>query len=94
MGNVMVSYSAVNNICMSINAPLLQGVLKDGIFDGRPFEGFAISDYDAIGKVSAQLWPSTNIKMTTEDAVVNVINAGIDMAMLSSGNPNLPPLTF
>ena len=37
---------------MSINAPMLTGVLKEGLWDGVPFEGFIISDYDAIGKVA------------------------------------------
>lgn len=47
-GNIMVSYSAINDIAMSISNTLLSGELK-----GRMgFDGFLISDYDAIGKVA------------------------------------------
>lgn len=42
----MCSYSAINRIPMAANAELLEGVLKQGIYDGKPFEGFVISDYD------------------------------------------------
>lgn len=35
-GNIMVSYSAINDIAMSINTALLQGKLKDDAgFDGK-----------------------------------------------------------
>ena len=94
MGNVMVSYSAINDICMSINAPMLTGVLKEGLWDGVPFEGFLISDYDAIGKVSAQKWPSTDFGMSTSYSIINIINAGMDMAMLASTNSGLTPEVF
>lgn len=47
-GNIMVSYSAINDIAMSINPMLLQGELKNKL----GFDGFLISDYDAIGKVA------------------------------------------
>lgn len=48
-GNIMVSYSAINDIAMSINTDLLQGLLKESM----GFDGFLISDYDAVGKVSS-----------------------------------------
>ena len=94
MGNVMVSYSAINNIAMSINGALIDGVLKNGIYDGVPFEGFAISDYDAIGKVANQGWPTTNIHMSVFDSMVNIINAGVDMLMLASTNGQITPEFF
>jgi beta-glucosidase-like glycosyl hydrolase len=40
MGNVMVSYSAINDISMSINGVAITGILKQGIYDGKKFEGF------------------------------------------------------
>ena len=57
IGNIMVSFSAINDIAMSINQPLLQGLLKednefDGIINNLKMKGFLISDYDAIGKVA------------------------------------------
>ncbi len=83
-GNVMCSYSAVNRIPMAGNAELLDGVLKNGIFEGKPFDGFVISDYDEIGKIAGQGWPTTNIHMTQEDGIALMFNSGIDMAMLAS----------
>ena len=85
-GNIMCSYSAVNTIPMAGNAELLQGVLKDGIYDGKGFDGFVISDYDEIGKLSGQGWPTSNIKMDWQDSIALMINSGIDMAMLASTN--------
>ena len=38
---------------MSMNAPVLTGILKEGLYDGMPFEGFVISDYNAIGEVAS-----------------------------------------
>ena len=83
MGNVMASYSGVNQIPMSINSPLVTGVLKNGLYDGNKFDGFVISDYDAAGKVAGLTWPTTNFNMDKNDAVVSIINAGVDMMMLS-----------
>ena len=51
---------------MAANAELLDGILKDGIYSDKPFNGFIISDYDEIGKMAGQQWPTTNIKMTNE----------------------------
>ena len=82
----MCSYSAINRIPMAANAELLEGVLKDGIYNNKPFNGFIISDYDEIGKMAGQQWPTSNIKMTNEEAVIQMINSGIDMGMLASTN--------
>ena len=43
VGSVMVSYSAVNGIPMSIN-PMIQNVLKKNL----KFDGIVISDYDQL----------------------------------------------
>ena len=45
-----------------------------------------ISDYDEVGKVEGQGWPTSNIKMDRVDSIANIINAGIDMMMLASTN--------
>lgn len=46
-GTIMVSYSAINNVAMSLS-PLMTDRLKEEL----KFDGFLISDYDAIGKAS------------------------------------------
>ena len=47
-GTIMVSYSATNNIPMSVYGTLLQNLLKDTL----EYDGLLISDYDAVGKVA------------------------------------------
>jgi beta-glucosidase len=75
---------------MSINSALLEGVLKQGMIAGeKPFNGFLISDYDEVGKIAGQGWPTTNIKMELDDAVADIINAGVDMMMLAITNPGV-----
>lgn len=94
MGNVMVSYSAINDICMSINAPMLTGILKEGMIDGVPFEGFLISDYDAVGEVASSKWPQTDFGMSIAYSIINIVNAGIDMMMLSQFDPHTTPEAY
>ena len=94
MGNVMASYSAINDIAMSANAAMLTGILKEGMVDGVPFEGFVISDYNAIGEVASQKWPTTDFGMSTLYSTINLINAGIDMAMLAFTNPAITPEVY
>ncbi len=86
----MCSYSAVNYIPMAANGFLLNGVLKEGLLDGKPFHGFVISDYDELGKMATGKWPTTPITMEQYDAIVMVVNSGVDMAMLSPYNGNIP----
>ena len=43
VGSVMVSYSAINGIPMSIN-PMIQNILKKNL----KFDGIVISDYDQL----------------------------------------------
>lgn len=65
-GNIMVSYSSVNEIRMSLNSELLQGLLKDeNQFDGinKINLGFLISDYNAIGAAAYGGLPSSRVKM-------------------------------
>ena len=63
-------------------------MLKEGLYDGNKLDGFVISDYDAAGKVAGQKWPTTNFGMDTTQAVIMIINAGVDMMMLSAFNGN------
>ena len=85
-GNVMCSYSSVNRIHMAINADLLQRELKEK----EGFEGFIISDYNEIGALSGGGWPTSNIKMNNQqEALISIVNAGVDMLMLSGFNHDM-----
>ena len=90
VGNVMCSYSGINLLPMATNSFLLTGLLKEGLYNGKPFHGFVISDYDELGKIAHQKWPTTHIGMDQYEALVIMINAGIDMAMLSPYNKDIP----
>ena len=46
---MMVSYSSINGIAMSINPAIVTGKLKNE----EGFDGFLISDYDVIGKIAS-----------------------------------------
>lgn len=83
-GNVMCSYSAINRLPMAMDSELLDGVLKNGIVSDKPFDGFIISDYDEIGKLAGQEWPTSNIHMTNEESIITIINSSVDMLMLAS----------
>lgn len=77
-GNIMISYSSINGIPMSINGFALQKVLQDEL----GFDGFLVSDYDIITRVEKQGAPTSFIKMSREVAFANIFNAGIDMFMV------------
>jgi len=94
MGNVMISYSATNAISSSISSAMVTGLLKNGIQDKQPWGGFTISDYDEISKVASQNMPTTNFDMTPYYAMVNMINAGVDMMMLAAPNAAFTPALF
>ena len=75
-GTFMVSYSSVNNIPMSINSILLTDYMKNK----KQFDGFFLSDYDEITKLSSDNnLPSTFIKLDYKQVACMMINAGIDM---------------
>jgi beta-glucosidase len=67
VGSIMVSYSSWNGVKCSAGKRLLTEILKQEL----GFEGFLISDYNAIGQIDK------DFKTSIETA----INAGIDMAM-------------
>jgi len=69
VGSIMPSYSSWNGEIMSGNKRLLTDVLKGEM----GFEGFLISDYDAIDALAPQSY---------RDAVRISINAGMDMVMV------------
>lgn len=68
VGSIMPSYSSWNGQKLSGHKPLLTGVLKKEL----GFEGFLISDYDAIDQLPG------DYKSDARDS----INAGIDMVMV------------
>jgi beta-glucosidase len=66
-GSIMPSYSSWNGVKVSGNKRLLTDILKNEL----GFEGFLISDYNAIGQLSRDY----------KEAIAMSINAGMDMAM-------------
>jgi beta-glucosidase len=70
LGSVMPSYNSVNGLKCSADKHLLTDILKNEL----GFEGFLISDYDAIAQVHPDYKTAIQIS----------INAGMDMAMISS----------
>ncbi len=67
VGSIMVSYSSWNGVKCSASKRLLTEILKDEL----GFEGFLISDYNAIGQIDKDF----------KTAIEKSINAGMDMAM-------------
>jgi beta-glucosidase len=68
VGSIMPSYSSWNGVKCSGSKRLLTEILKDEL----GFEGFLISDYNAIGQVNPRDY---------KNSVEISINAGMDMAM-------------
>lgn len=68
VGTIMPSYSSWNGVKMHQNEYLLTDVLKTQF----EFDGFLISDWEAIYELSGP---------TYYDQVVQMVNAGVDMAM-------------
>jgi len=69
---LMPSYSSVNNIKMHEHKELLTGVLREEL----GFEGFIISDWDAVRQLSGGSYKAQ---------IANAINAGVDMVMATNG---------
>ena len=67
VGSIMVSYSSWNGVKASASKRLLTEILKDEL----GFEGFLISDYNAIAQITKDFKSAIDIS----------INAGMDMAM-------------
>jgi beta-glucosidase len=67
VGSIMVSYSSWNGVKASASTRLLTEILKQEL----NFEGFLISDYNAIAQIDSDFKKSIEIS----------INAGMDMAM-------------
>lgn len=79
VGSVMVSYSGINFIPNSYNSMFIGGQLRDKI----GFKGFTISDYDEIVRTETMTLPRTFMNLTEEKGYALMVNAGVDMLMLS-----------
>lgn len=80
IGSVMCSYSAINWLPVALS-PLLGTVLRRKL----NFDGFVISDYDEIGRLKGQQMPTDFLTFNElNSSVCQIINAGVDMMMLSS----------
>ena len=82
VGSVMVSYSAINGTPMSINASLLASLYSNN------FNGFLVSDYGAVDKVSTQALPTKTYLMPYNLALAESVDSGMDMIMITSTSPN------
>lgn len=80
--SLMVSYSAINDTPMSINASLLAR-LRSGELTGKPYTGLIVSDYGAIANLTRGL-PTTPDTLEYPDALATAVNAGIDLIMISN----------
>lgn len=74
-GNVMISYSSINDVPMSVN----QTYLQQNLFPH--FNGFVVSDYAAAEKAAMQLKKPFNV------VLADVVNSGMDMLMISQDFP-------
>ena len=75
VGSIMPSYSSWNGVKCSASKRLLTEILKQKL----GFEGFLISDYNAIGQINPRDYKTS---------VATSINAGMDMAMEPAGYRN------
>ncbi|WP_406691339.1 glycoside hydrolase family 3 N-terminal domain-containing protein [Saccharopolyspora sp. ID03-671] len=71
VGSVMISYSSWNGLKLHAHSYLINDVLKGEL----GFQGFVISDYDAIDQIDGQLG-------FTAEEVATAINSGLDMIMV------------
>lgn len=74
VGTIMPSYSSWNGLKMSANKYLLTDVLKKEL----GFEGFLISDYNAVDQINRADFPAS---------IATSINAGMDMVMMTEKYP-------
>lgn len=84
-GSIMSAYNAVENIPMCLHQHLLWDVLKQGKYTHMPYEGFVVSDYDAIEKAAKQGPPTTTHYMQEKAAITHALLAGNDMLMFDPG---------
>lgn len=77
-GSVMISYSSINHIPLSVNKFYLDSYLfKKDTLDPH-FDGFTVSDYAAISKAARG--------KPFHETLANSINAGMDMIMVGQGD--------
>ncbi len=74
-GNIMISYSSINKIPMSLNKYYLDAYLFKRSDPSTQFEGFTVTDYGAIAKATHG--------RPYHEALANAVNAGTDMIMVS-----------
>ena len=78
VGTVMASYSAINDIPMSLNNYYLQNLLRTDL----GFGGFVISDYNQANVIETIQLPTSSVNMTEEIASATMYYAGVDMFMM------------
>lgn len=82
VGSLMVSYSAVNSIPMSIESELKTRLLEGNLI-GNAFTGFIVSDYGAVSNIVDRGLPTSSLVLPFDEALADAINSGIDMIMIT-----------
>ncbi|MGH9456901.1 MAG: beta-glucosidase BglX [Thermoanaerobaculia bacterium] len=75
VGSLMTGFNAVNGVPATVNAFLLEEILRDE----WGFDGFVVSDYEAV----EQLIPH-GVAETPQEAAIKAITAGVDMNMVDA----------
>lgn len=89
IGSVMASYSAINFVPLS-SGPYLKSLLRGDL----GFDGFVISDYSEIDKLSGQYLPTSLEIMKRNESVATMFAAGIDMFMIPDKGSMLDYISF
>lgn len=75
VGSLMTGFNAVNGVPATVNAFLLEEILRDE----WGFDGFVVSDYEAV----EQLIPH-GVAETPQEGAIKAITAGVDMNMVDA----------
>ncbi|WP_299008362.1 glycoside hydrolase family 3 N-terminal domain-containing protein [uncultured Shewanella sp.] len=82
VGSLMVSYSAVNSIPMTIEEELKARLLQGNLI-GAPFTGFVVSDYGAVNNIAERGLPTSSLVLPFDETLADAVNSGIDMIMIT-----------
>lgn len=77
----MPSFSAINFMTLS-SGSFLQKILNDDL----EFDGFIVSDYNAINFCSFQGLPTSFAHMSRNESIATMFTSGVDMFMMDNKN--------
>jgi len=81
VATVMPSFSAINFMTLS-SGSFLQKILNDDL----EFDGFIVSDYNAINFCSFQGLPTSFAHMSRNESIATMFTSGVDMFMMDNKN--------